>query len=366
MAEAEYVAQELHKFIESHLSQVEDAESIREMSFEDCEKCLKLLLASQIQDDEKARFVCSCIDPNRVHGLEYFRGVHLDPKFYRYVFDNVQVNASSECLRHFERVAKISGSPQRLLRVFHAQNVSNFRDEVLDIANGHVTIGNQLYTTLRGISQDREAQPSKELVADLWQYDVHFPFFKDGRVVLVGHQQVIIKEEEEEDKDHRVAPVPLANTLDLATKEALLERMEPVLVRYCVENRLPKHFWHYDFTVNQCLQVALGSTVTDLHRDQTTTQKFKVELTQQELATLVEYHMALHKDSSDISHLCQHNVQSRLYYNMVHGGGNIIKNPRSFLAGLIARHQTSFDTLPDVYKRLCPDLEPVLKDLTRK
>jgi hypothetical protein len=165
----------------------------------------------------------------------------------------------------------------------------------------------------------------------------------------------------------RVTPVPLANALDVTPKETLLQSLEPVLVRYCVENKLPRHLWHYDFTVNQCLQVALGSTVTDLHRDQTATQKFKAELTQQELATLIEYQMALHRDPNDISHLCQHNAQSRLYYNMVAGGNTTVKNPRNFLANLIAHHHQTFaDTLPDVYKRLCPDVEPVLKDLTRK
>lgn len=42
---ADIVADELRKFIQTCLSNIEDDESIASMSFEDCERCLKLMLA---------------------------------------------------------------------------------------------------------------------------------------------------------------------------------------------------------------------------------------------------------------------------------------------------------------------------------
>lgn len=271
--------------------------------------------------------------------------------------------ALSSCLQHFERVSSISGTPQRVLRAFHAQHVTNFRDQVLDMAGGHVTIGNELYTTLRGLGED--AQPTREVIADLWQHDVHFPFFRDGRVVLTttdgGADTVIETKVVIPTVVDRLQPVPIANAVEVTSKSVLLDQLEPLLVRYCVESKLPKHLWHYDFTVNQCLQVALGSTVTDLHRDQSASHvnALKFAHTREDLQRLVEFHLL----SKDVLDICRDNAQSRLYNSMVAPG--VVKNPRAYLAGLIAHHYASPETLPERYQALCPELEPMVKSLIK-
>jgi hypothetical protein len=159
----------------------------------------------------------------------------------------------------------------------------------------------------------------------------------------------------------RLQPVPIANAVEVTSKSALLDQLEPLLVRYCVESKLPKHLWHYDFTVNQCLQVALGSTVTDLHRDQSASHVngLKFAHTREDLQRLVEFHLL----SKDVLDICRDNAQSRLYNNMVSPG--VVKNPRAYLASLIAHHYASPETLPERYRALCPELEPLVKSLIK-
>lgn len=362
---AQLVADELRKFCIHNLELLED--EVAALTPEDCETCLKLLLASQIRNQDLARFVCTCIDPARVYALKLNQDARIDPKFYAYVFNNAHVNDKSTCLKYFGQVlgGDCFSSSNELLRIFHAQNVNNFRDEVLSIAQGNVSIGNQLYTTLRSLSED--VQPLEERVADLWQHDVSFPFFADGRVVVMGTQtlaaQVAPKPEKKID---RVPQVPIAHACEVTHVDSLVESLKPTLQRYSVESKLPKHYWNNSLTLNQCMNVALGSTENvQVHRDQTRAhvQQLKFAVTQEELAKLLEIHFAA-ASPARIAEVVRENVQTRLYNAYVRKEA-VVNNPCAFLATMVAQHAVAPQTLPDRYRELCPKLEPVIQELLK-
>lgn len=353
------VAETIKSFCLSHLGDLEDEASVAAMTPQDAEKVLKLMLACQMSDEKTARFVCGCIDPTRVFALQLQPPLSIDPKVYGYIFQNAQIQMeNNECLKHFSRCLGRTekNDPNTLLRMFHAQYVKNFRDEVLDIAKGNVSIGNELYTSLRDLSP-----PLAERIADLWQYHVSFPFFEQGQVVIGVRPQ---EKEPDEGMKKPAKPlplVPLAHQVEVTDRKELLTRLQPELVRYCVENKLPKHYWNEQFTIQQCVQVALGSTDVPLHRDQTRQPVCK--MSQETLGQLFELYL---DNDPSVSTLVSTHPQTRLYHSYTKNPSEPVKNPCAFLARLMAHHVCAPQSLPDKYRNVCPVIETQVRDVFEK
>lgn len=177
-------------------------EDIHSLSVEDSELLLKKMLACQTRD--ASQFVCAMLDSEdvkRMHvetqGSIWTIGQRkpLNSAFYQYIFDNAiissDLSSSNETFKNFKRflgLPKNSGDKETL-RLFHALNLCNMRDEVF--ATLPASMDNfQKNEICRLMSKYLEEDEGgnrcivQNDIASLWEQQVHFPFFKDRRVIV--------------------------------------------------------------------------------------------------------------------------------------------------------------------------------------
>lgn len=266
-------------------------EDIQSLSVNDSELLLKKLLACQTKD--VSHFVCAMLDSEEAQRINTEtsgsvwnigqNGAALAPEFYEYIFNNAEISAdSNETFQNFKKfIAPTYAGPlddKKALRLFHALNLRNMREEVCAALPALQTDNfkkNEICRRMTKYLEEDEGGDRSVVqndIAALWDHQVRFPFFKDKRVVLGSNNSPFSAEEPGAPTAAAPAAAAGARPLCVAPIAAIRAnaynemRANPLLKRFCLVASVPLSYPIQD-AARQLFLVTTSSDPTRIEED---------------------------------------------------------------------------------------------------
>ena len=239
--------------------------NIEELTVDESELLLKKMIACETKDI--ADYVCAQLDPEdvaRIHmetnGSIWGKKGHASTDDYRYMFNGMSVGddiyKQNHSLSRFKEALpstlegehiKSLENDNNVVRLFHATNLYNMRDEIHDVVDKnrhHCNLVQNAIETYLNTIEGPNRTVIQDDVSKLWKSQVSFPFFKSNDIILG------LKEEPKvvvEIKQPIAMPLTVPIKSEIMTpawtnQDELQLKNNPLLKQYCTLVNLPLTF----------------------------------------------------------------------------------------------------------------------------